>query len=1412
MIILNFSFSNCQISYIKVSDSTIYDKSNTSIVVNPNNNEFIIFFQSKSASNDYYIFAKRFDINGKNLSNEVRINTVLGYEQIMCKTTLLTDGKIIAVWQSKVNNGASKIQGRLVKLDLSFDGEEFNIDSINDLNGLFNPSVCKISNKRFIVFYNYSNKSTHATIYNSDKILIKSYFQINYANNNLFNLRPTCAEFSDNSIIIIYPSKNEFDTDVDIYAKIFNSQFELITNEFKITSSNGNQSRPLISIAPNDNVLIIYESTKFNSNDIFYKVYNKDFSKTIREEANLNSYTKGEQIQPVISRISDNINLVCWRGPYCETCSFREISCKKVDFQGKTFDEDSPVNKDLSNSKVNISIANINTQQIIIGFDIEYSVSTTTKIEALFEMNYHYQKVNVSIANNQTKPLIVPLKSGDFIIFQICELCENSTQNVIRYKYYNSNGMVSYSENLFENINPLNNINDYSAVTLSNGNIFVVWDDLSSTTIKEIYGKIINSKNNIIKVKFQITDSSSNSSKTIPKIITNNNGINLVIWNENLNNSVLSVSGYLYNDNGDLIPSNPIKIYSSNLNSNACFIGNNNFLILYDNYTNNTNPGVFMNVIQQNSGESSNEILLIINQSNKNFYNSGCALIGGSRIVVLFRTDKDVFFKIFNQDFSLFKNTVSIDTEIYERYNPTIINLISGEFVIGWEEKDSDGSGLGVYYKIFDQNGVEKQSKLRANTFTYRDQKNISIGQLIDKSIIVAFSSWGDGELDGIYYDFIINCPENRYIDFTLNNRCSLKDCKTFEDNCNICPSSFYKLSPDDINCVNSVISPQYLSNPIPKNGYFLKCSLPCATCVKSIENCQTCISQTAKLVQISIDKITCLEDTSGYYLDLNSNIYKKCDDSCLTCIENSKKCQTCNNQNNYLYKLEDNIYTCVIKCPDGYCNIPENGICKACSKICKTCESDINNCKSCTIDLYLVESENKMTCISNSDGYYFDVSKGIFKKCSQGCKKCINPTNCISCDNNSGFLLVQNINSCVLKCPDGYWKNFLENKCMLCNSSCKLCLDDTNNCLECAEGYLTLKENKRKCFKECPPSYKYNSIENYCESSCISPCNTCTDSNNCIDCIENHYLISISNNINNCVADCPDGFYNDNISLKCQTCPVNCKTCKNSETCLSCKNEKFYFEEKNLCLNSCPIKYYTQIVGNDEINIKTNESKNTCKKCKSECSVCTGSQDNCLSCEQGYFYYTKGKDCLVDCPQGYYKNFITNECQGCDLSCLECKANLVNDCIKCNENLGFKLNNGLCLKETGISKIVCPIGFIEIEKKCLEYKFCIQNFYSNTPKIFSIDSDDFIIKIFLTTKNECKIFSNKFDIIWDKDNPFYINSKFSQDMKILTINSEFLKEGEYIFVIKLLYNSYEIDKLTINTMFKIDNVRTFVI
>jgi len=1562
------SFILSQDPYIRVNSNISDNQDKPAIIVNKNKNQFIIFWQSYTDGDlNFDVYGKIFDINGKSITGDTLINNFIqSGDQSETKAGFLNEDKIIVVWHSNYNGGY-KIQGRFIDSKFSTNNSEFQIDSPNDNNNKLNVSLILLSNERFIVIYNYEINSKfdlYGAVYNSNQEILKTNFKINIraALHNFLN--PSCAEFSDNTFVIVYPSNNETSTNLDIYAKIFDSNYNCIKDEFKINTNLANdQNWPIITLGPKNEVFIAFESNYSYQWDIQYIIYNKDFSQILIKEDNLNSDQTGGRGRPFISKIDQDNNLICWNGG-CSGCTAGNISCRIVDFQGNFVTADLSVTKESSKAKRNFRFSNFDSQQFIFTFPYtDYSGGVLKDI--YLDMNYFYQRVNTVPTDDLIKPFTISLNNGGFLILWLCEKCSGSS-NTIRFKTISQNGTALTSDMDIGTIKTIDT-NDFSAISLVNGNIFLVWDSYRDTTyLKDIYGSIRDVTGKIIKSKFQIPLSIDND-QSVPKIATNKNGLNLVIWNVyNPSQNQNSVYGRFFNDSGETI-GDERNIVNTNIQqkSNLCYIGNDKFLVLYDNLNNSFNN--VYGIIVSNTVNSIDIGIIIDKDLSNNYINAGCALIGQNRIAIIFNANNQVYYKIYNSiDNSIFKEQTIIDASINPKNNPSIINLITGGFVIGWEESDTDGSGLGVFYKSFDDDGLQSIQKTLANTFTYKDQKQISLAQLTDKSIVIVFSSYGDGDKNGIFYDFIINCPSNRFIDSIYNNRCSVCDspcstCKGTAKFCTSCIDGYYSLEPNQNNCVNTPIPSNYLQNPTPSNRYYLKCSDMCSTCINVINNCQTCKSLTAKLVEISIGLINCLEDTSGYFLPSNLNYYKKCpincstctsetncnscstgfflaevspnnincissldeyykssnstffqkcSSPCLKCIGSSINCSKCDS-NNYLAQIDNSNFNCInditgyylenssyyIKCPSScktctsanYCTscslnyylidnnvgnricldntsgyyLPINGviykkcssICqncanydnnciscentkklaessrnsltktcisnfegyyldpqsptqfyKICSENCKTCENSQNNCKTCNLGFYIaLTASNSFECIDNITNFFLVPGQNYFQKCAEKCATCIDASKCLSCNTNKFYISIKNTSECIQGCPEGYWQNFLEKNCQLCDPSCKKCLDNTKNCLTCSEGYFPLKENKSLCFKECPYDYKFNDIEKYCERACISNCKTCTDSINCIECNENYYLIASSNNLNNCVANCPDGFYNDKVSLKCQTCPRNCKTCINVEQCLSCKNEYFFQEENKLCLNNCPIRYYSQVIIND--NNKINESKNICKKCKPECFVCTGSQDNCLSCEQGYFYYAIGKECLVDCPQGFYKNFITNQCQICDLSCLECVGNLVNDCIKCNEIEGLKLNNGLCIKDSQSIKLLCPLGFIEIDKNCIAYKTCIQNFSAYIPRIFSIDIDDFIIEIDLTLKNECKMFWNRISIKWDKDNPFYNNSKFSKDLKILSIKSEILKEGNFNFIIRLFFDTFQIVNLTVNSKFQVDKV-----
>ena len=84
---------------------------------------------------------------------------------------------------------------------------------------------------------------------------------------------------------------------------------------------------------------------------------------------------------------------------------------------------------------------------------------------------------------------------------------------------------------------------------------------------------------------------------------------------------------------------------------------------------------------------------------------------------------------------------------------PAVAGLKDGGFAVAWQSKDQDGSGLGVYAQRFNVNGTRTGAELRANTFTAGDQSQPSLAPFPDGGgfIVLWTSANQDGSGQGVY-------------------------------------------------------------------------------------------------------------------------------------------------------------------------------------------------------------------------------------------------------------------------------------------------------------------------------------------------------------------------------------------------------------------------------------------------------------------------------------------------------------------------------------------------------------------------------------------------------------------------------------------------------------------------------------
>ncbi|MEP0520984.1 MAG: hypothetical protein ABJO09_14150 [Hyphomicrobiales bacterium] len=104
-------------------------------------------------------------------------------------------------------------------------------------------------------------------------------------------------------------------------------------------------------------------------------------------------------------------------------------------------------------------------------------------------------------------------------------------------------------------------------------------------------------------------------------------------------------------------------------------------------------------------------------------------------------------------------NTYTSSTQ----YQPSVTGLVDGGFVVSWASKDQDGSNYGIYAQRYDAAGVVVGSEFQINEFTSGRQYLPSITALSQGGFVVSWSSDNqDGSGYGIYSK--VYSPEVSYL------------------------------------------------------------------------------------------------------------------------------------------------------------------------------------------------------------------------------------------------------------------------------------------------------------------------------------------------------------------------------------------------------------------------------------------------------------------------------------------------------------------------------------------------------------------------------------------------------------------------------------------------------------------------
>ena len=395
----------------------------------------------------------------------------------------------------------------------------------------------------------------------------------------------------------------------------------------------------------------------------------------------------------------------------------------------------------------------------------------------------------------------------------------------------------------------------------------------------------------------------------------------------------------------------------------------------------------------------------------------------------------------------------------------------------------------------------------------------------------------------------------------TLCGTCkSPSECLTCKDSANF-------LGTDQVTCSENCLGDQ---RKIITEKRCSRCETTCEVCEPN-EDCQKC--------------------QKGYFKN-NQKGCSKCPSQCSDCTS-ATECQACQDPLDYLW--QDSI---------------------TCSKECQTREfkdQSTKKCKNC-LDGNCSVCDGAGSC-TDCDQEFF-LSSGSCIQCPSQCSGCVSGTECTGCQDSSLLLATDRL-TCSQTCQDKEFEDREAMRCSTCPANCARC-SEAGACLECVKKAFRDKETNQ-C-EACPPQCGECSSSlqcKYCENplhflnpddlSCSPICGPrlYPDENSprrCLYCPDLCDACSRAGGCTNCRAPHLSDGKGGCVFIGCS---VGCEECAPNSICSNCQRGRFRLEDGRTCAAECPEGWF----GDD--------LKRKCEKCPSGCSGCSGG-GRCSGCLEG--------------------------------------------------------------------------------------------------------------------------------------------------------------------------------------------------
>jgi hypothetical protein len=305
------------------------------------------------------IFIRFLDANRTFSSGDLRVNVYTNAAQASPVLAILPGGLVAAAWSSRDQDGSMQgVYARLVNSSGQFASNPFQVNQFTTFNQR-NPAIAALSNGTFmVVWVTEQQRLANATdimgrIYDSNAQPLSDEFRIN-TNNGLCG-GPSIVALG-NAFSVVWAQKTPSDSNGwDIYSRLLNSDGSSSSSPVRVNVfTSGDQFAPKVSAIGTNQQLVVWNSLVEDGS------YDGVFGRLLYHGSPagdaflVNTTTIGKQFGPAVSSDGRNRFLVAWSG-YTDLASGFDLYAQRYSAGEPLPTPVTPFASALSSSRIGIS-------------------------------------------------------------------------------------------------------------------------------------------------------------------------------------------------------------------------------------------------------------------------------------------------------------------------------------------------------------------------------------------------------------------------------------------------------------------------------------------------------------------------------------------------------------------------------------------------------------------------------------------------------------------------------------------------------------------------------------------------------------------------------------------------------------------------------------------------------------------------------------------------------------------------------------------------------------------------------------------------------------------------------------------------------------------------------------------------